>query len=200
VLNPGDTSTSLTGTYSTAGETPVIAPFVTTFSGTKHGLVFDFSLTTNVYHNPVTGGDDFVYQLTNTGPNNASTDTFDRLTLSSFLGFSVDADYQANTGSINSIPGDVAPNEVDRSSDGSVVGYSFNNDPIGPMSNTDLLVVRTNSSSFHMGSATVIDNDQGSVITQVPFGTTVNNNVPEPTSIGLIAASLGLMAARRRRS
>ena len=196
----------MTGTYSIAGDNYVTSQ-TKTFNGTSHGMVFDFSLTTTVYFNPSTGGDDFAYQLTNTGPNDSNSDSFDRLTLSSFLGYSVDADYQSNTGMVQTlspnpsdnsslIAGDVAPTEVDRSSNGAVVGYSFPaGNPVGPQEVTDFLIVRTDSSTYHMGSATVIDNANGSVITEVPFGVQV---VPEPGSLAMIAVSLGLMVRRRR--
>jgi hypothetical protein len=202
----------MTGAYGFAGET-LEASFTKTYSGTvTHGrstMVFDFSLLANVYLNPTSHGYDFVYQLTNTGANNTNSDSFDRITMSSFAGYSVDADYDASTGmvendpegvppsNISSLsPGDVAPDEVDLSSDGSVVGYSF---PLGgevaPQEVTDYLIVRTDSASYTMGSATVIDALQGSVPTQVPFGAVVQ--VPEPGSIALIVVSLGLLARRR---
>ncbi|MGA2440123.1 MAG: PEP-CTERM sorting domain-containing protein [Tepidisphaeraceae bacterium] len=206
VLVPGGSSTSLTGTYSVAGETYVTSQ-TKTYNGVSHDMVFDFSLTTTVYNNPNTGGDDFLYQLTNTGPNDSKSDSFDRLTLSSFLGYSVDADYQSNTGMVqtlspnpsdnsNIVAGDVAPDEVDRSTNGAVVGYTFPaGSPVAPQEVTDILIVRTDSSTYHMGSATVIDSTNGSVVTEVPFGSTT---VPEPGSLAMIAISLGMLARRRR--
>ena len=157
------------------------------------GLAFDFSLTTTVYNDPSTGGDDFVYVLTNTAPNNINSDSFDRLTLSSFAGYSVDADYAANS----PLPGDVAPSEVDRSTDGSVLGYTFSA-LVNPTEATDSLVVLTDSATYTYGSATVIDSDYGSVLTNVPYGAQVIL-VPEPASLGMIALSLGVLARRRRR-
>jgi len=162
------------------------------FSGTgTHGVPFDFTLVTNVYTEP-SGTVDFTYQLTNTGGSGANS--FDRMTLGSFLGYSVDADYDAGTGN-------VAPGEVDRSASGAVVGYDFasmysydNSSPVGPGQETDLMIVKTDSSTWHMGSATVIDSASDSVSTQVPFGVVV---VPEPGSLALIALSLGVLARRR---
>ena len=195
ILAPGGSSTALTGTYSVAGDT-----YQTTetkyFSGTgTHGVPFDFTLVTNVYTEP--GGTvDFTYQLTNTGGSGANS--FDRMTLSSFLGYSVDADYEASVDT-----GYVAPGEVDRSANGAVVGYDFastytydHSSPVGPGEETELLIVKTNSSTWQMGSATVIDSASDSVSTEVPYGSTV---VPEPGSLAMIALSLGVLARRRSR-
>lgn len=203
LLNPGGNSTALTGTYaSVIANDNYVTSQTKAYSGIMHGLVFDFSLTTTVYSDPNTGGDDFVYQLANTAPNNSNSDSFDRLTLSSFSGFSVDADYAANTGLVQQpspnppIAGDVAPTEVDLSSDGSVLGYRFNpSDPVGPTGETDLLVVLTDSTTYTYGSATVIDNAYGVVLTDVPYGASVV--VPEPGSLAIIAMSLGVLARRR---
>ncbi|MGD0389892.1 MAG: PEP-CTERM sorting domain-containing protein [Tepidisphaeraceae bacterium] len=190
VLNPGDSSTALTGTDSVAGDT-----YQTTetrmFSGTgTHGVPFDFTLVTNVY-TEASGSVDFTYQLTNTG--GAGANSFDRMTLGSFLGYSVDADYQAGTG--------VTPGEVDRNVSGATVGYDFattytydGSTPVGPGEETDLMIVKTDSSTWTMGSATVIDSASDSVSTEVPFGVVV---VPEPGSLAIIALSLGLLARRR---
>jgi hypothetical protein len=191
ILAPGGSSTALTGTYSVAGDT-----YQTTetkyFSGTgTHGVPFDFTLVTNVYTEP--GGTvDFTYQLTNTGGTGANS--FDRMTLGSFLGYSVDADYDAGTGS-------VTPGEVDRNANGAVVGYDFastytydSSSPVGPGQETDLMIVKTDSLGWTMGSATVIDSASDSVSTEVPYGVVV---VPEPGSLALIALSLGVLARRR---
>jgi hypothetical protein len=197
VLAPGGSSTSMTGTYSTyiAADGAPVDTQTRTYSGMVHGLAFDFSLVTNVYDDPNTHGDDFTYQLTNTAPMGDGSDSFARMTMSSFLGYSVDADYEANTGLIQTgDPGDVAPNEVDRNSYGSVVGYDFAS-MINPTGESDILVILTNGTTYTMGSATVIDNTNGSVVTSVPYGTTV---VPEPTSLAMIAVSLGMLARRRR--
>jgi hypothetical protein len=187
-----------TGTFTLAGETHLPAfDLTTTYSAVlSHGLLFDFSLSTSVYSNPSTGGLDFVYQLTNTGPNNSTADTFERLTLNSFANFTTDVDYEANTGLIGQpspnapVPGDVPAMEVDRSTNGSVVGFVLTQ-PLTPTSQTDEFIVRTNATEVTLGSASVIDGFQGSAITEVPA-------VPEPASMGLVAVSLGLLARRRR--
>jgi hypothetical protein len=192
-----------TGTFSLAGETLIPADTMTnTYSHPLgHGLVFDFSLTTQVYANPNTGGLDFVYQVTNTGPNNATADTFERLTVNSYSSFATDVDYVAATGLIGQpspnlpIPGDVPAMEVDRSTDGSVVGFELLS-PLTPTSETDLFVVRTSGTQVTLGSASLIDGFTGSVVTEVPFGTQVR--LPEPTSLGIVAVSMGLLARRRR--
>jgi hypothetical protein len=206
VLTPGGGPTPVAGTYSIAGEGLPVATFTQSLNETRHGLAFDFSLTATVYLNPTTHGDDFVYQLTNTGPNDAHSDSFNRMTVSSFLGYSVDADYASNTGTVQldspnpsdnsaTTAGDVAPDEVDLSANGAVVGYGFAlDDLVGPQEVTDELIVRTNSTTYTMGTAEVLDNENGMVLTSVPFGAVV---VPEPTSLALIVVSLGMLARRR---
>lgn len=202
ILNPGDTNKPVTGTYTLAGETH-LAPDDQSASGSymMGGVAFDFTLTTKVYQNPGTGGLDFVYQLQNTSPA-SDGDSFERLTVSSFSGYSTDADYQANSGLINFLPGDLGPVSVDRSAvPGSVVGFQFTSlaDPqntIDPGDTTDLLIVRTNATAVIMGSASVIDGSAHNAQIQAPFGAVA---VPEPTSLGLIGvAALGLLKRPRR--
>ncbi len=203
ILPPTGGTATPAGTFSLAGETHLPAFDATTNFNqvVGHGLSFDFSLSTQVYSNPSTGGLDFVYQLTNTGPNTDSSDTFERLTVSSFSNFTTDVDYQANTGLIGQtspnppIAGDVPASEVDRSGNGSVIGYELSQ-PLTPTSETDLLIVRTNATQVAPGSASVIDGFQGSVVTEVPFG--AMGGVPEPASIGLISISLFILTGRRR--
>lgn len=199
VLPPTGGSGTPNGSFTLAGEIhlPVFDMTNTYHANLSHGLVFDFSLATSVYVNPGTGGLDFVYQLTNTGPNNPTADTFERLTVNSFGNFTTDIDYEFNSGMVGQpfpnppIPGDVPAMEVDRSANGSVGGYVLSQ-PLVPTSTTDLFIVRTNATNVGLGSASVIDGFQGSVITEVPSTT------PEPTSFGLIAVSMGLLARRRR--
>ncbi len=191
VLNPGQSTNSLTGTYSVAGDN-----YITSQTTTHNGMVtnrngtftFDFSLTTTVYYDNSTGGDDFVYQLTNTGPVSVNTDSFDALALSSFGNRYTDVDYEADGGAY--------PDGANRSSDGTVINYDFTADPVVAQQDTDLLIIKTLSTSYTMGVATVIDNAQGTVQTSVPYGSVVM--VPEPGTLAVMTLSLGLLARRRR--
>ncbi|MDP9174654.1 MAG: PEP-CTERM sorting domain-containing protein [Planctomycetota bacterium] len=197
-MNPGDTNVPLSGGFTLAGETHLVADDQTA-TGTFNfgGLRFDFKLTTQVFHNPTTGGLDFVYQLTNTGPNNSTGDSFERLTVSSYSGYSTDVDYAANTGAtLSSMIADVSAKDADRSlPTGSVVGYDFT-DPLAPGSETDLLIVRTDATMVVPGSASVIDGTAHNALVQAPFGAVV---LPEPASLSLICiASVGLLGRRRR--
>jgi len=167
-----------------------------------------FYITTSIYRNMPTGDIDFVYQVHNVSDDNQNTiygDSVTRLTLQSFAGYSVTADYIPNTG-MSSATNDVLPIEIDRSTpDGSVVGYNFQGyddtntfqaTTLIPNSYSDYLVVRTDATTYTDGTASVIGGHVGEVQVQVPFGVT---SVPEPASAGLLTLVGSALLGRRRR-
>jgi hypothetical protein len=186
---------------------------VGTFTVNSGGLVFDleFYIQTTIYKdtsvNPA-GTMDFIYQLHNISDDNADTiigDSINRLTLQSFAGYGVTADYQFGSGS-SAVGGDggldAPPLEIDRStSPGAVVGFDFSGPgqqtTLLPGSYSDNLYVITNSTSYTTGTASVIGGLGQSTPTQVPFGAALS--VPEPASLGMLAIMGSSLLGRRRR-
>jgi hypothetical protein len=122
---------------------------------------------------------DFVLQFTNNGPG-----INERFTTASFTGFRVDAGYEDGSGTN-------VPITVDRSSNGSVIGFNYTgNDDLLAGEETALLVIETNANSFTSGSVTVQDGTAGSGPGFAP-----STGVPEPASLGLLGTGL-LIAGR----
>ncbi len=168
-----------------------------------------FYIYTTIYKDTQTGTLDFVYQLFNDSVNNQSTyfgDSITRMTVSSFAGYTLEANYNPNTGSSTSPSGsDVKPVEIDRSTyPGSVVGFQFasqdltQGNPVGPGAYTDYLVVRTNSTSYTQGTAAVQGALNSITDVTVPYGSPVP--VPEPASLGMVGIVGAALLGRRRRA
>lgn len=148
-------------------------------SGTVSG-----TMRSAVYMN--SGGTlDFYYQYSN----NLGFDPIHRLTMSSFRNFTTDVGYRLTPiGQFTA--GTVIPNEANRNTSGSVVGFDFDTPlSIPPGATTTTLVIRTNANQFGPGFASVIN---GSATTVASFGP-----VPEPASMA--ALGLGAIALIRRR-
>jgi len=125
-----------------------------------------------------------------------SIDAIERITLASFSGFLTDVGYTVGPGSIK---GGIVPSTVDRSSNGSVVGFNFSlPNGVGPGENTQVLEIQTNALRFMTGTLQIIDSSVASVPAFEPCP------VPEAGSAGmtLLGALLlgGWTMARRRRS
>src|SRR5688572_26570011 len=121
--------------------TPVSTP---TYSGT---------LTSAVFTNP--GGTlDFLYQFSN---NQGSSDGIERLTMTSFTGFTTDVGYRTDAVA-PFVAGVQQPMFATRSANGSVVGFEFTstNQPgpylISPGEASRTVVVRTNATQFFAGN------------------------------------------------
>jgi hypothetical protein len=146
-------------------------------TGTVSSWVYDDTPSTNTL--------DFVYQVSNTGP--ATADAFKELTLSRFSTFMTNVGYQ-QTG--------VDPSSADRNGT-NIIDWHFDVVGVGPGTSSDLLVVQTDATNYHIGSASVIDGGTAQATVQVPFA---GNTVPEPASVSLIMLASGMMLGRRRRA
>jgi len=129
--------------------------------------------------------------------NTSSTDAIERITLASFGSFFTDVGYSIGK---NSVPSGVAPSTVDRSSNGSVIGFNFN-EPSGVPAGaeTEVLEIQTNAKYFMTGTLQIID----SSVASVPAFDPCSGVVPEAGSISLTLLGgmfLGVGLLRRRRS
>ena len=164
-----------------------------------------FEVNTTIYRNTNSNTLDFVYQIYNLSDDNGIDtygDTILSLTLQSFAGYSVLADYEYNTGA-GPVTTDVAPVSADRTgTNGAIVGFGFSDlstvSTLIPDATSDYLVVSTNATAYTDGTASVLGGLGVSGQIQVPFG--VAQSVPEPTSMLLAGLSGCALLSRRRRA
>jgi hypothetical protein len=162
--------------------TPVATP---TYNGT---------LTSAVYTNP--GGTlDFLFQFSN---DQGSADGIERLTMTSFTGFTTDVGYRTDAVA-PFVAGAQQPFFATRSASGSVVGFEFFSANqagpylISPGEASRTIVIRTNATQFFAGNTAIIDGFAANAPSFAP------SEIPEPASIGALAvAALGTLARRRR--
>src|SRR5690348_510168 len=145
VLTPG--SSGAPDPFSNAGWTLL----ATTGSQALSSGTFTANATAWVYSDSAntfcSGCLDFVYMITRTG----GTDPIERITGGNFAGYSVDA------GVVTSSPG-FAPITVDRSANGSVVGFNYQNAAnLTDNQSTQLLVVQTNAMNYMAGLLSIQD-------------------------------------------
>lgn len=158
----------------------------TTISGTYRATVYSDS--DNVF---CAGCLDFFVAVTSSA---ASTDDIERVTLASFSGYLTDVGFSIGAGNI---PDSAVPQTVDRSSNGSVIGFNFAiPNGVAPGSSTEVLEVQTNATAFVEGTLQVIDSSVASVAAFEPCP------VPEAGSISLTLGGLlmGIGFLRRRRT
>jgi hypothetical protein len=132
--------------------------------------------------NPL-GGLTFVYDLTNAP---GSPNAIARMTVEDFTGFLTDASYET-------VPAPVGlpPTLIDRLT-ADTVGFGFlgfGPGPLFPGMTSARLVVQTNAPAAILSEANIIDSGSITVPALGP--------VPEPASLGLLAAA-GVLAIRRR--
>lgn len=155
-------------------------------TGTITTATFSAGYTEWVYADPTNtwcaGCLDFVYQFTNNGP-----DVNERYSMYNFAGFSLD---------VGTNPfGAHDPTTIDRSLNGSVVGFNFPAaDEIGTGQTTVLLVVETNALHYTTGFVSAQDGTAGFGVGYSPA-----SSVPEPSSLALLGSGLAFMGAMLRK-
>jgi hypothetical protein len=115
-------------------------------------------------------------------------DPIERITAGNFAGYLVDA------GVVTSSPG-FAPLSVDRSANGGVVGFNYQNAAnLTGTQSTQLLVVQTNATNYAAGLLSVQDQLSANGVGFQPAAAT-----PEPVSMSLLGGGLALLGAARLR-
>jgi len=142
----------------------------------------------------VTGDLDFIFQVHNDA---SSADALARISTGLFDGFTTDVGYSSTVFITAMGPGTRFPNDVTRSANGNTVGFDFADVLLGglmPGETTDLLVIKTNATSFTSGTVNFINDDVGSAQVFSP------SSVPEPGSLVLFGSGLlGFVGALRRK-
>jgi len=153
------------------------------FSGvdSSNNVVFTGLLDSKVYVGGA--GLDFVYQFSD---NANSPDPILHMASTSFSGFLTDADFVPGTG--NS-----APSTVGRDSAGDTVDFNFGlAGAVLPGTISDILVIKTNSPSFALGSVSLQDGGNVSISAPAPIA------VPEPATVAITGFGLCALGMRRR--
>jgi hypothetical protein len=128
--------------------------------------------------------------------NASSLDSIERITLASFGKAFTDVGYSIGPGSV---PAGVTPSTVDRSSNGGVIGFNFN-EPAGVPAGgeTEVLEIQTNAKTFMTGTLQIIDSSVASVAAYVPCGIVPEASSVSLTLLGGLLLGAGLMSLRRR--
>jgi hypothetical protein len=129
---------------------------------------------------------DFFIEVTNAGPG-----IIERISASNFAGFATDVGYNTAGGA------GIAPNTVDRSADGSVIGFNYlGSNELEAGQNTMLLEIQTDALAYTNGTVTVQDGAAGFNIGFSP------SSAPEPGTMALFGLGfigLGMAKGNRKR-
>jgi hypothetical protein len=183
IIAPGQTLPTV-GTAPEPGS-PIYDSGPVPFSGvdSSNNVVFTGLLDSKVYVG--SAGLDFVYQFSD---NANSPDPILHMASTSFSGFLTDADYVPGTG--NSAPSTVGR---DTANAGDTVDFNFGlAGAVLPGTISDILVVKTNSPSFALGSVSLQDGGNVSVSAPAPIA------VPEPATVAITGFALCALGMRRR--
>jgi MYXO-CTERM domain-containing protein len=158
---------------------------------TSPGLLYSGNLISRVFinmpDNPYGAGFlSFGYQIFNDG---TSGHSLGRFTINGYTGFSTDVGFDPNY-----LGGTVAAFEATRQADGSSIGFTFLNAPVGagliaPGTFSHVFVVHTNATQYTISPASVINGDIAVASAYSPL--------PTPGAGALLA--LGAVASLRRR-
>jgi hypothetical protein len=135
---------------------------------------------------------DFFIEVSNAGPG-----VEERISTASFAGFTTDVGYSTVgvAGGPAAQSGGIVPNDVDRSADGSVVGFNYTTANIMSGQNTVLLEIQTNATNYIPGTISVQDGTSGFNSAFAP------TSAPEPGTMALLGLGLiGLGMAKVNRN
>ena len=144
---------------------------------------------------PAGGCLDFVFQFTDTtkGANNTFPGIIERLSSASFSGFLTNFGYVVGTGA--------APDSFGRSNNpGDAISFFFNINNVQPGQTTDLLVVKTDATSYNTNGSIGLQDGTAGNANGLSFAP-ASSSTPEPVSMGLLGSGLAVLGlARLRRS
>jgi len=199
VLVPGGPSVTTPGTATLAGLIQQDTETVPFFGQDAFGdTLYAGNLISSAYYDPSTHGMDFTYQVEATS---GYADHIGLVAVSAYgdyppdapNGYTVDADYVSAS---DELPYDTV-NLSSLDSGGTISMDYSTQGGIAPGDTTDIVLVKTNASSYDVfGGAAFSDDASADISALEPAGVVV---VPEPMSLGLLAAGGVVCASRRSR-